>query len=771
MAVQDSVFTTSNVLDNEIIKASDFNFAFETLIENVAKSTQMMLESTQDFVINGKVTPYSGMNVQIAPIYGVCKSTGVPFGRTESAVMEYGFEESEVGRVDIIQVRGAWETYDNQQRAFNDPDTDTQTYQYVDTKKLMRPTYQIKKGVEGSSVAPTVDSGWVKLAEVEIRANASTLLASDIKNITADVAGMDNDDWTNEKDETYNIGYISDVNARFRVQHNEDGTHADDSINQDSLDIGIGAKQINGNVLPIGTAIANIPTQTANTSNDAIALIISRIVALITSLYDSYLKYNEYNFKGELCVSAIADENNALTNAIKISADGSGNATIKIGSSTVLSIDTNGKLHTNGYAVISTDNNNTIVTKAITDAINTALNNLKTRVDNIESTSDVTVYTNGVLSAGTDGRYNVYTTNLYVATTQNVTLSGSQAIDGVTPTDGVLVLVKNQTDAKENGIYQYSSLSDWARINDFLTPNSLRAKVFNVSNGTTNGGKMFYMPKVNFVDGDNFGEDDINFVEYFGSIKKLPNKVAVRDNNGRLKTANSAASDDCVARGEVTTQGTDVAKAIFNYVWPIGCTYTQYPKQKEPNTLFPGTTWQLLNYGGAFFRSSGGNADTFEKSLNISSINGTTITFASAHGLNAGSVIYDYVHNEGRTVASVTNTTTVVLNSAFSYSNMTNVLIGQSQATAKNGLKLNSSSDFSGTANQTTSDGNHRHPYSRANSLSGSGGVIDSGTHPLSYNTQYTDYAGTHSHSIYLGSNDTETRPSDFTYKIWVRTA
>ena len=82
MSLQDSTFNTSNVLDNEIIKASDFNFAFEALIKNVAKSTQMMLESTQDFVINCKVTPYSGMNVQVAPIYGVCKSTGVPFGRT-----------------------------------------------------------------------------------------------------------------------------------------------------------------------------------------------------------------------------------------------------------------------------------------------------------------------------------------------------------------------------------------------------------------------------------------------------------------------------------------------------------------------------------------------------------------------------------------------------------------------------------------------------------------------------------------------------------------
>ena len=138
---------------------------------------------------------------------------------------KYGFEESTSGRVDIIEVQGDWETYDEQQRAFNDPDTDTQTYQYVDTKKLFRPVYRIKQGTEGSSVAPEVDNGWVKLAEVVIRANSSSILESDIKNITADVAGMNNTNWTTQLSATYNIGYISDVNARFRVQHNEDGTH------------------------------------------------------------------------------------------------------------------------------------------------------------------------------------------------------------------------------------------------------------------------------------------------------------------------------------------------------------------------------------------------------------------------------------------------------------------------------------------------------------------------------------------------------------------
>ena len=353
MAIQDSTFKTAHVQDNEIIKANDFEFAFEQLVENVSKSTQMMLESNQDFVINGKVLPYQGMNVQVSPIYGVCKSTGKPFGRTETAVMEYGFEESTSGRVDIIEVQGDWETYDEQQRAFNDPDTDTQTYQYVDTKKLFRPVYRIKQGTEGSSVAPEVDNGWVKLAEVVIRANSSSILESDIKNITADVAGMNNTEWTTQLSATYNIGYISDVNARFRVQHNEDGTHKDDVINTDSLNIGIGTKQVNANVLPIAGAIT-LPNQTI-TNTDSILSVITKAAGIITTLYNAYILFGgAYKFNGELNVSSIADpDTKVLTNPLKLVAAGDGTATIKIGNSTILSIDANGKLTTNGYTATS----------------------------------------------------------------------------------------------------------------------------------------------------------------------------------------------------------------------------------------------------------------------------------------------------------------------------------------------------------------------------------------------------------------------------------
>jgi len=53
-----------------------------------------------------------------------------------------------------------------------------------------------------------------------------------------------------------------------------------------------------------------------------------------------------------------------------------------------------------------------------------------------------------------------------VATTANVTLSGEQTIDGVACVTGNRVLVKDQTDGTENGIYKVDT-SEWARAKDF----------------------------------------------------------------------------------------------------------------------------------------------------------------------------------------------------------------------------------------------------------------------------------------------------------------
>ncbi len=52
------------------------------------------------------------------------------------------------------------------------------------------------------------------------------------------------------------------------------------------------------------------------------------------------------------------------------------------------------------------------------------------------------------------------------ATTVNITLSGEQSIDGVSCIEGDRVLVKNQSDTTQNGVYDVST-GDWVRAADF----------------------------------------------------------------------------------------------------------------------------------------------------------------------------------------------------------------------------------------------------------------------------------------------------------------
>lgn len=545
---QGAFLTTGRVEGNEIVKADDFNFSFTSLIENISKFSRMVFEAKKDFVIGGKVTAATGTNVKIAPVFGVCMSTGTPFGIAEELQgVVFSVEQGSSDRIDLLEVRGVYQDFDQQQRAFNDLDNDTITYQTIDTKTGMTLEVAIVKGTAGA--APSVDAGWVKLCEIHYTANATVLYDTDIKNITADVSTMDNDDWTTDIDCVYNIGYISDVNERFRVQHNEDGTHADDCINSDSLDIGTGAKQINGNIVPIGGSVT-IPTQTTQIT-DSIVATMSKLATVITSLYNAYLKYGTYGINGELKISSLADGNNDLTKPISVYAAGDGTAVIKIDGSAVLSIDANGRLSTNGY---TPNSNNNLVTQAVTSAIAGDLATLTAYVNSLAPQLDQSAYTNGTLSSGTGGRFNLYTSvEITRASTENIaSLSGIASIDGSAPENGDLILLKDQTDKTENGIWTYNANGDWSRPSvspaDFSAPENLKGLLFNIKGGTTNVGKMFYMPKVAFTDSAAFGTDDIEFLEYFGSIQPKAHRLAYRDENACVKSAQPNTSDDAATK-------------------------------------------------------------------------------------------------------------------------------------------------------------------------------------------------------------------------------
>src|SRR5688572_24316938 len=74
-------------------------------------------------------------------------------------------------------------------------------------------------------------------------------------------------------------------------------------------------------------------------------------------------------------------------------------------------------------------------------------------------------------STATD-RLNGLTTSVAVkppcraATTTNITLFDEQTIDGIAVVEGDRVLVKDQTDASENGVYKVTP-AGWTRATDF----------------------------------------------------------------------------------------------------------------------------------------------------------------------------------------------------------------------------------------------------------------------------------------------------------------
>lgn len=75
-----------------------------------------------------------------------------------------------------------------------------------------------------------------------------------------------------------------------------------------------------------------------------------------------------------------------------------------------------------------------------------------------------------------------------VATTANITLSGTQTIDGVAVVADDRVLVKNQTTGADNGIYIVAA-STWTRATDFNGANDVKkGTLIYVHSGSTNIG-------------------------------------------------------------------------------------------------------------------------------------------------------------------------------------------------------------------------------------------------------------------------------------------
>jgi hypothetical protein len=158
-------------------------------------------------------------------------------------------------RIDTVQVRSVLEEFDEQRRAFFNPDLTVGQYYVVPTKQRLKIECQVKQGTEGQEIAPDADSGWIKLAEIYLEPEMCILPVENINNITAIYQGENNENWTNQKNRTFDLGSMLDLKTMFAREHTVEGVHRQRVIKSPNIDFGVNPPQVNGKCIPLGKKI------------------------------------------------------------------------------------------------------------------------------------------------------------------------------------------------------------------------------------------------------------------------------------------------------------------------------------------------------------------------------------------------------------------------------------------------------------------------------------------------------------------------------------
>lgn len=122
-----------------------------------------------------------------------------------------------------------------------------------------------------------------------------------------------------------------------------------------------------------------------------------------------------------------------------------------------------------------------------------------------------------------------------LATTQNISLTGIQTIDGVALQVNDRVLVKNQTNAIENGIYLASS-GDWSRANDYNSEVEINNSAVFVLQGSTQA-KTTWVQTSTVTD---LGASAISFSAFSGPVINSAGSGITLGTNGSVAVKEGA---------------------------------------------------------------------------------------------------------------------------------------------------------------------------------------------------------------------------------------
>ena len=213
-----------------------------------------------------------------------------------------------------------------------------------------------------------------------------------------------------------------------------------------------------------------------------------------------------------------------------------------------------------------------------------------------------------------------------VATTQNITLSGTQTIDGIQVVQGNRVLVKNQTDASQNGIYVVQQ-GAWTRSTDANTNDKVHPGMFTfVEEGTTNQDSGWVLVTDQPI---TLGTTNLEFEQFSGAGQIVAGA-------GLTKTGNTLN----IGSGDGITVGADSISATVDGT-TIGLTGTSPNKSltvlKVPNQLTFGTG---LSQTGTFDGQTQRTVSVSYGTTSGTAVEGPHVTATTGiHGVGTGYIV------------------------------------------------------------------------------------------------------------------------------------
>jgi hypothetical protein len=224
-----------------------------------------------------------------------------------------------------------------------------------------------------------------------------------------------------------------------------------------------------------------------------------------------------------------------------------GNTTPAIGAGTFYALAAGATAYVRATGTIIEDAINSLSTLAVSG---TATGTTPTAGDNTTKFATTAFVSSAIAAIPGAATYQTLAAAV-VATTGNITLSGTQTIDGIGVIAGERVLVKEQTTAANNGVYVVAA-STWSRSTDADTNTKIAAAQVPILKGTANGGKTFI---TGFRATDTL---DFSAMSWY-PILNGPNSITVTElANDAVETAKIADSN--VTVGKLADSAVETAK-------------------------------------------------------------------------------------------------------------------------------------------------------------------------------------------------------------------